>query len=118
MSRSRRIALIAVAVAGFLVVSLVLTRVLAASTAERTAVVDAIRAQSIARPGTFKLLRYDGPTRFGFTARTGIARVAWKVGSTLPLVQCATVRRSGNLVTGFDVKVTAIGAPVGLESDC
>ena len=118
MSRSRRIALIVVAVVGFLVISLVLARVLAASNAERTAVVDAIRAQSIARPGTFKLLRYDGPAKFALTARTGTARVAWKVGTTLPLVQCATVRRSGNLATGFDVTVTAISAPIDPESDC
>ncbi|MEI7625004.1 MAG: hypothetical protein WCK06_02540 [Actinomycetota bacterium] len=118
MFRSKRIALFATAVVVFLVVSLILARLFATANTERTAVVDAIRAQSIAHPGTFKLLRYDGPSKFSIASRSAAARVVWRVGTTLPLVQCVTVARAGNLLTGFDVTVIKVGAPIGLESDC
>ena len=51
------------------------------------------------------------------TNRTGTGRVAWRVGRSLPIVQCVRVRRDGPL-TGADVELLSISAPIGREAGC
>src|SRR5262249_43454168 len=38
-------------------------------------------------------------------SREGVARVAWRIGSGLPIVQCVRVRRAGNPITGLHVEL-------------
>ena len=36
----------------------------------------------------------------------------------LPVVQCVTVKRTGNFLTGVTVELLAIGLPINNEADC
>ena len=148
MSRAGRIALIVVAAAAFVVVSILVARVLTVGNAERDAVYRLVRAEAagdqaavlrrvrgcageaacvarvrrtIARvqhPGSAKLLRFDGPGGIGLAGRSGAARVAWKVGTALPVVQCVHLRTTGNPVGGYTVRITSFGEPTALDEPC
>lgn len=148
MSRAGRIGLLAAAVAVFVVLSLVIARVLTIGNAERDAVYRLVRAEAagdqaavlsrvhgcagdpacvarvrrtIARvqsPGTAKLLRFDGPGGIAVTGRSGSARVAWKVGAALPVVQCVRLRTTGNPVGGYTVRITRVDEPTALDEPC
>ncbi|HEV7176200.1 MAG TPA: hypothetical protein VGN29_11950 [Solirubrobacteraceae bacterium] len=48
----------------------------------------------------------------------GVARVAWRIGSGLPIVQCFRVRRAGNPITGLHVELIAVSKRIPSESDC
>ena len=148
MSRAGRIGLLAAAVAVFVVLSLVIARVLTIGNAERNAVYRLVRAEAagdqaavlsrvsgcagdtacvarvrrtIARvqsPGTAKLLRFDGPGGIAVTGRSGSARVAWKVGAALPVVQCMRLRTTGDPVAGYTVRITRVDEPTALDEPC
>ena len=148
MSRAGRIGLLAAAVAVFVVLSLVIARVLTIGNAERDAVYRLVRAEAagdqaavlsrvhgcagnaacvarvrrtIARvqsPGTAKLLRFDGPGGIAVTGRSGSARVAWKVGAALPVVQCVRLRTTGDPVGGYTVRITRVDEPTALDEPC
>lgn len=128
--------------------TLLVTNLLSAQSAERSAVVDLLRAQARgderalvagidgcrARPGCVaaagrhaaqlratgkvEVVRFDQPSRYSLSSRTATLRVVWRVGAELPIVQCARVRREGSLVGGFDVTVLNLGDPIGRESAC
>ena len=148
MSRAGRIGLLAAAVAVFVVLSLVIARVLTIGNAERDAVYRLVRAEAagdqaavlrrvqgcagdtacvarvrrtIARvqsPGTAKLLRFDGPGGIAVAGRSGSARVAWKVGAALPVVQCVRLRTTGDPVGGYTVRITRVDEPTALDEPC
>jgi hypothetical protein len=42
----------------------------------------------------------------------------WKAGDRLPVVQCVRVRREGDPLSGYDVRILALGAPIAREGDC
>lgn len=143
-----RYALAGLAVLAFLLASGALARVLAAAGAERAAVVSVVEAQAAGDPdhvaslvagcradpacrrrierdlrrlrssGEATVLRIDGPSRLASGARTGTARVAWRPGNRLPIVQCVQVRRSGSLVAGFQVQVVAVSEPRPPQAGC
>ena len=48
----------------------------------------------------------------------GVAKVAWRIGSGLPIVQCVRVRRAGNPITGLHVELLAVSKRIPSESDC
>ncbi|HYI20856.1 MAG TPA: hypothetical protein VD836_19215 [Solirubrobacteraceae bacterium] len=73
--------------------------------------------RELARPGEVEILTYSPSTRLSLTRRTGSARVAWRAGKSLPVVQCVRVRRDGPL-TGGGVELLAVSAPIGLEAPC
>jgi len=148
VSRAGRIGLLAAAVAVFVVLSLIIARVLTIGNAERDAVYRLVRAEAagdqaavlsrvhgcagnaacvarvrrtIARvqsPGTAKLLRFDGPGGIAVTGRSGSARVAWKVGAALPVVQCVRLRTTGDPVGGYTVRITRVDEPTALDEPC
>jgi ribosomal protein L29 len=148
VSRAGRIALLAAAVAAFVVLSLVIARVLTIGNAERDAVYRLVRAEAagdqaavlsrvhgcagdagcvqrvrrtIARvqhSGRAKLLRFDGPGGIALTGRSGPARVAWKVGTALPVVQCVRLRTTGDPVGGYTVRITGVDEPTALDEPC
>jgi hypothetical protein len=148
VSRAARIGLVVAAAVAFVAVSLLLARMLTVGNAERDAAYRLVRAEAagdqaavvrrvrgcardtacvgrvrrtIARvqhPGSAKLLRFDGPTGLALTGRSGHARVAWKVGTALPVVQCLSVRTTGNPLGGYTVRVTGFGEPTALDEPC
>jgi hypothetical protein len=75
------------------------------------------RVQELRRPGNVEILTYDASVQVALTTRTGIGRVAWRAGSSGPVVQCVRVRREGPL-NGADVELLAISAPIGGEESC
>ena len=131
----------------FLGISFLLARGLTASSTERGRVLELLEAQArgdagavldelpacraqpacasmsratteeLRRPGEVEILTYAPSTRLSLTRRTGSARVAWRAGESLPVVQCVRVRRDGPL-TGGGVELLAISAPIGLEAPC
>jgi hypothetical protein len=103
----------------FVAVSALLARMLTVGNAERRAVVAVVRAQPDARRSSdFRVLRFDGPGGLPLNGREGTARIAWKAGRALPVVQCVKLRTDGNPVTGYSVRVLALGAPIGRLAGC
>jgi len=70
------------------------------------------------RPGAVKILQLTSPTAYSLFGATGRTRFAWTVIKTLPVVQCITVRRSGNFLTGMTIRLIALSAPIENEGDC
>jgi Tfp pilus assembly protein PilN len=89
---------------------------------EQPACLAAVQANArdphLRRAGAVKILQVESPTTSSLLSASGKARVAWTVIGTLPVVQCVTIHRSGNFLTGMHVTLTAIGAPIGNESVC
>ncbi|HEX5619056.1 MAG TPA: hypothetical protein VFX51_11585 [Solirubrobacteraceae bacterium] len=75
------------------------------------------RVAELRRPGDVQILTYSPSVRVALTRQTGTGRVAWRAGSSLPVVQCVRVRRDGPL-TGGDVELLSISAPIGGEQSC
>jgi hypothetical protein len=75
------------------------------------------RTARLRRPGRVEILNYEPSTRLSLTRRVGTARVAWRAGTSLPVVQCVRVRREGPL-TGGGVDLLALSDPIGLEAAC
>ncbi len=147
MQRRTKITAIVFGTFVFLGISLLLARALVGTGGERAVVVDILRAQAagdpeavlaemprcardpvctrvttertarLAREGDVEILNYDPSTQAAFTDQTGTARVAWRAGGSLPVVQCVMVRREGPL-TGGAIEVLSISNPIGLEADC
>jgi len=148
LGRALRYALVGLGALSFLVVSAALARVLGAANAERDAAVEIVKDQShgdsgaviaairgcrsdpvcrermiaqVARlrsPGKVRVLRLDGPSHFALAARTGTARIAWRAGDAIPVVQCVTLRRAGDLRHGFRVEVLGFSAPIRRDAGC
>jgi hypothetical protein len=70
------------------------------------------------RSGAVKILQLESPTAYSPFGATGKTRLAWTVIGTLPVVQCVEVRRSGNFLSGIDVRLTALSAPIDSEGKC
>ena len=142
-----RTLIIAFLVFVFLGVSFLLARGLTGAGNERSKVLDLLRAQArgdagavladlpacraepacaqvtrervakLRRAGQVQILNYQPSVQVAMTRQTGTGRVAWRAGTSLPIVQCVRVRRDGPL-TGGDVELLAISAPIGRESSC
>ena len=50
--------------------------------------------------------------------RVGTARVVWRVGFSLPIVQCVRVRRAGDAISGFQVELVAITPRIHTDANC
>ena len=75
-------------------------------------------ATRLRRAGPLEIASYDSSTSHALGADTGQTRVVWKTPTTLTVVQCVTVERSGNPIAGIDVRLLGISAPIGRESAC
>jgi hypothetical protein len=75
------------------------------------------RTEQLRRPGDVQILTYTPSVRIALTRETGTGRVAWRAGESPPVVQCVRVRRDGPL-TGGDVELLAVSAPIGGEEAC
>ncbi len=146
MPRRLRIALIALGVVVFVVISGLLARFLAVENVERDAVLGLLRAQArgdapamlaslracpsacqatvradaatLRGAGPVTILNTVSPTAYSLAGATGRTRIAWKIPGRLPVVQCVLVRRTGNVLGGLSVALLSIGAPIPGTSDC
>jgi len=148
VSRWARIALIAAGVLAFVLVSGLLARVLTVGNAERSAMLALVRAEArgdergvlrrvggcpagsacrghlpqilarVRHSGEVKVLRYDGPRGLAIAGRSGTARLAWKAGSALPVVQCFRVRTAGDVLRGYTVRLESVDDPIKPEASC
>ena len=86
------------------------------------AIVSTVRARPVSRlrkPGQISVLTLQtaaGGIPLGNSE--GVARVAWRIGSGLPIVQCVRVRRTGNPITGLHVDLLAVSKRIPSQSDC
>jgi hypothetical protein len=146
--RTRILILVGFAVFVFLGISLMLARALSATGTERTRVVEIVEAQArgdvkavlrrtpscarepacvaatqafvakLRRPGDVAILQYRPSVQMPLTRAVGTGRVAWRAGAHgFPVVQCVRVRRDGPL-TGAEVDILSISAPIGREASC
>ena len=146
----RRVTLVTAVAFGvflFLGISFLLARALTGAGAERSRVLDVVRAEArgdaeevlerlpacarepacarvtrdrvaaLKRPGQVEILTYRPSIRVTMTRRSGTGRVAWRAGSSRPVVQCVKAKREGPL-TGGGVELLAISKPIGLEASC
>jgi len=133
--RSHLLALIALGIALFLFISAVLARAFSVDGAERSAIIAVVQAEArgdagavidritgcrarrrclrrvntaiaaLRGPGSVAILTLDTSSGFSLTGSSGTARVAFTVGSSLPIAQCVHVRRTGNVLSGFRVEL-------------
>jgi hypothetical protein len=75
------------------------------------------RVEQLRRPGDVEILTYTPSVQVALTTRTGVGRVAWRANGSQPVVQCVRVRREGPL-TGADIELIAISAPIGGDASC
>jgi hypothetical protein len=148
MPRSLRPLLIALGVLVFLLLSGLLARFLSIENAERAADLNVLRVEAsgsasqlvarlagcrarptcvatqranaarLRRPGAVKILELTSHTAYSLTGATGRSRVAWTVIGRLPVVQCVTVRRTGNALTGVSVTLIDLSAPIPNAGVC
>ena len=146
----RRVAIVTAIAFGvfvFLGISFLLARGLTGAGAERSRVLDVLRAQArgdagavlddlpacrrqpacarvtrdrvarLRRAGRVEILNYRPSTQLSLTRQTGSGRVAWRAGTGLPVVQCVRVRRDGPL-TGGGLELLAMSDPIPLDGSC
>jgi hypothetical protein len=78
-------------------------------------------AQDVAalkRAGRVSILQLETSAGFSLTSTMGTARVAWDVGSSLPIVQCVRVRRAGDALSGLRIQLLAISRRIKTDGDC
>jgi hypothetical protein len=76
------------------------------------------RNPRLRRSGEVKILLLQSRTSYALTGATGKTRLAWTVIGKLPIVQCVTVKRTGNFVSGVAVTLISLSAPIPNEADC
>jgi hypothetical protein len=74
-------------------------------------------ARQLRRPGAVEILAYQPSSRVAITTETGVARVAWRAGTGLPVVQCVRARRKGPL-SRDQVELLAISRPISRTGSC
>lgn len=75
-------------------------------------------ATALRRQGTVSILQLLPSAGFSLTSTVGTARVAWTVGSSLPIVQCVRVRRAGNVLSGLQVELLKLSRRIPSGSNC
>ncbi len=146
--RSLRFLILAVIAALFVAVTVLLARAFTVDGAERSAIEALLRAEArgdaggmvaqidrcrqdpgcqvraredaaaLTRPGKLAILELNPSAGFSLGSTTGTARVAWRAGDSLPIVQCVRVRRAGNVVSGLRVELLKISRRINTSSDC
>jgi hypothetical protein len=75
-------------------------------------------ATKLRGPGAPKILSLKSSTAYSLTGGSGKTRLAWTVIGRLPVVQCVEVRRTGNALTGIEIALLSLSAPISNEGDC
>lgn len=77
-------------------------------------------ARRLKRPGSVQILADQTQTAYALTSTTGFTRIAWKSSlQILPVVQCFTVARTGNAISGISVRILRVSLPLtNTQGDC
>ena len=148
MRRPRVLALVAAGVVVFVLISALLARAFSADSAERSAVTSLVQAEvrgdvsgavrslqhctlepgcrarmsaniaALKRPGAVSILQLATSTSFSLGTTLGNARVAFRIGNSLPIVQCVRVRRAGNVLSGLRVELLSVTPPMTGNANC
>lgn len=148
MRRARLLLLIALGLVVFLAISAVLARVFSVDDAERAAITTLVKAEArgdpsamraqiqgcsasagcrarvaqdaaaLRRSGAVLILQLNSSAGFSLGSTVGTARVAWRAGTALPIVQCVRVRRAGNALTGLRVELLVLSLRIKTGADC
>ncbi|HEX3391431.1 MAG TPA: hypothetical protein VHS55_02600 [Solirubrobacteraceae bacterium] len=148
LPRRRLIVIGSIALVLFLVFSVLLARYLSAENVERADIFAVLKAEAagnadgvishlsgcrkhagcvaqaeqnaakLRRSGSVKILTLSSGTAYAVTSDSGTTRVAWTVLGRLPTVQCVSVSRKGNFLSGLSVTLTGLSAPIPNEADC
>lgn len=78
----------------------------------------AIDARYLRRPGRVLILELNPSAGFSLGSTVGTARVAWRAGDSLPIVQCVRVRRAGNVLSGLRVELLELSVRIKTDADC
>jgi hypothetical protein len=146
--RSYLLILIALGVVVFLLLSALLTRALSVSSAEQAAITSLVQAESrgdaaamvakirdcgqtpacraraaadaqaLRHPGFVTVIKLDQSAGLSLGSTLGTARVAWRIGNGLPIVQCVRVRRAGNVLSGLRVELLEISRRIPSDHAC
>lgn len=73
---------------------------------------------ALAHPGGVSIIQIQPSAGFSLGGTLGTARVAWRVGFSLPIVQCVRVRRAGNAFSGFRVELLALTPKIATDGAC
>jgi hypothetical protein len=148
MRRARVLGLVVGGIAVFLVISGLLARAFSADGAERSAVTSLVQAEArgdfgaalervracasdpgcrarvsanvaaLRRSGSVSILQLEPSTSFSLGSTLGTARVAFRIGDSLPIVQCVRVRRAGSVLSGLRIELLAVSAPKKGDATC
>ncbi|HEY3725696.1 MAG TPA: hypothetical protein VGL51_00890 [Solirubrobacteraceae bacterium] len=148
MRRRNVLLLILAGVIVFLVISVLLTRALSVGGAEDAAITSLVRSEArgdtsqliaaisgcrdepacrarvaanvsaLKRQGGVSIIQIQESAGFSLTATLGTARVAWLVGSSLPIVQCVRVRHAGDVLGGFRIELLAVSRRIKSDAAC
>jgi hypothetical protein len=146
--RGYLLALIALGLVVFLALSVLLTRALTVGSAEQSAITSLVQAEArgdaaammtritgcgksaacrararanataLTRAGVVSLIKLDQSAGFSLGSTLGTARVVWRAGNGLPIVQCVRVRRAGNVLSGLQVELLEISRRIPSDKDC
>lgn len=78
----------------------------------------AVDAHFLRRPGNVLILELNPSAGFSLGSTVGTARVAWRAGTALPIVQCVRVRRAGNVLSGLRVQLLELSLRIKTDADC
>jgi hypothetical protein len=148
MRRPYVIGLIGFAVVVFLVVSALLARAFSVGGAEDAALTDLVTAEahgntaavtrmiigcqahpacraraasvsaSLRRPGGISIVQIQESAGFSLGSTLGTARIVWLAGSSLPRVQCMIVRHTGDVLSGFAVRIEKVSPRIASDASC
>jgi hypothetical protein len=140
--------LIPLAVILFVAISALLARAWSADGAESSAITDLVKAEArgstpevigaiqrcrshpacraraasdaaqLRHRGSVSIIQLQPSTGFTLTGTLGTARVAWEVGSSLPIVQCVRVRRAGNVIQGLRIELLEVSRRIKSDAVC
>lgn len=140
--------LIALGVIAFLVVSALLTRALSVGSAEQSAITALVGAEArgdapgivskikdcgqsavcrarasanaaaLRGAGAVSIIKLDQSAGFSFGSTLGTARIVWRIGSGLPIVQCVKVRHAGNALSGLRVELLEVSRRIQSDKAC
>jgi hypothetical protein len=148
LRRPQLIALLIVGVLAFLVISALLARALSVDGAERSAISSLVQAEArgdveaalrrvehcssdagcraqvaanvaaLRREGTVAILQLEPSSGFSLGGTHGTARVAFRIGSSRPIVQCVGVRHAGNVLSGLRIQLLSASRPLPGDASC
>jgi hypothetical protein len=79
----------------------------------------ALNASKLKAPGAISILVLQPSAgSFSLGGTVGVARVAWRTGTALPIVQCVRVHRAGNPISGIHVELLVVSKRITTDAAC